>query len=1174
MAVQFGNTWWGQAYLGALTQIDYENRLARGKSYARNERVLDIDIRDNMVNAKVQGSRSKPYKVRLVHVPLLPADQKKLTSLLASRPDLTSEILNLRLPSEVLELCQNIGVQLFPSTWRDIKLTCSCPDWAVPCKHIAAVIYLISNEIDKDPFMVFKLLQFDLAAALAKKGVVPKTTTALLPVPSLSSILIGTVAERGKPPFDPQVFNTIDLSSIPHLGTTIPGLLEPRPVFYPQDDFRMILEILYSHLCKKSADKRYAQKAESVSFADLRKIDYLELVLDERLTFNALWLEGPEEQMTSSLENLETVIYLLESLEPEQLSLLASDFALIHTAWQIALHCVRAGAMIPVLLAQSDKTLFIQWQMCTHVHAIHKQVQLLSQILRQDFVTIELYNGEISNLDPAHQTRALINLFIHYFVTGTELRLSNPKPDPVFAAFFQNQSLPDNSVSDRRTCATIYQWLSLLYNSGHGYQPRIWIHEKRNQIFELTVELESEQNPEDRWVPLSDFMEDKRFAQERTGVLQMLSQLGEYIPSLRNAIRHQGKKPISLKEDEVIRMLGLMETVMQVTGMKIMLPKSLENLLRPKRSLQIKGSPKTNSAGILALEKILSFEWRIAVGDQSLSPEEFMRMTRNAGQLIKIKDQYVLLDPQEMQRLYAQLSKANPLSGPELLRYAIAEEFDGTPVQLTAEVIKWLTQFREAPDIPVPARLNATLRPYQLRGFSWLWKNAKLGFGSMLADDMGLGKTLQVLTFLQKAKEAGWLDNAPALIVAPATILTNWSRECERFTPDLISYIYHGAQRTIPKQPFDILITTYGLLRADQKKLAKISWSVIVIDEAQQIKNTTAAQTRAVWEMPAQVRIAMSGTPVENRLSEYFSISQFVNPGYLGTQASFRRDFSLPIEQHRNQHRLDLFRRMTAPFILRRLKTDKSIIHDLPDKIVINRYIALTPEQASLYEATTQRVLQEISQAENEISRKGLVLKLLLQLKQICNHPAQFLKRGKPDSGRTGKSEALREIIEQIRDGGQKAIIFTQYREMGEILLHMLREWGEDAQFLHGGLTRKERDHMVSSFQEHHWPSVLVLSIKAAGTGLNLTAATHVIHYDLWWNPAVEAQATDRAFRIGQKHNVTVHRIITRNTLEEQIDQLMERKKQLADMTVTAGEKWIGELTNTEIQELVVLKDK
>ncbi len=408
----------------------------------------------------------------------------------------------------------------------------------------------------------------------------------------------------------------------------------------------------------------------------------------------------------------------------------------------------------------------------------------------------------------------------------------------------------------------------------------------------------------------------------------------------------------------------------------------------------------------------------------------------------------------------------------------------------------------------------------------------------------------------------------------PTTLLTNWSKEIARFAPDLTAHVYHGAtrQQSLPDVA-DIILTTYGMVRSGMEAFQKNSWQLLVLDEAQNIKNMSAAQSMAVKKIKASVRIAMTGTPVENRLSKYFSIFDFTNHGYLGSLKTFTEEYPKPIELERNHAVLASFQRATMPFVLRRVKTDKSIISDLPDKVEINQYCSLGPEQAALYQNVVDESLRAISSAaEDTIKRQGLVLKMLTALKQICNHPAHYLKKPDADPALSGKAQRLLEVLAQTLESGEKTLIFTQYREMGELLVPLLRErLGVETAFLHGGVSRSARDKMVDDFQQRQSARVLLLSLKAGGTGLNLTAASNVIHYDLWWNPAVEAQATDRAYRIGQHRNVQVNRFITQSTFEEKIDAMLQSKKELANLAVAAGEKWVGDLSDKALSELVKL---
>ena len=438
-----------------------------------------------------------------------------------------------------------------------------------------------------------------------------------------------------------------------------------------------------------------------------------------------------------------------------------------------------------------------------------------------------------------------------------------------------------------------------------------------------------------------------------------------------------------------------------------------------------------------------------------------------------------------------------------------------------------------------------------------------------MADDMGLGKTIQVISFILKQKETGALKQ-PALVVCPTTLLGNWVKEIKNFAPILKTSVYHGIDRELDTKA-DIIITTYAILRIDIEKIKKQKWSMLIIDEAQNIKNPDTSQTQAVKQIKADTKIAMTGTPVENKLTELWSIFDFINRGYLGTIRDFQKGYAIPIEKFKQTNRAEKLRLAISPFILRRLKTDKSIISDLPDKVVLNEYCYLTKTQAALYQSVLDNLMSDISKL-NGINRRGMIFKLITALKQICNHPYQYLKAGDISKDVSGKADQLVSIVKQILENDEKTLIFTQYKEMGNILSTILNdELNINPLFFHGSLNRTQREELIKDFQDKKDSNVMILSLKAGGTGLNLTAATNVIHYDLWWNPAVEDQATDRTYRIGQDKNVMVHRFITLGTFEEKIDEMINNKKDLANVAVFEGEKIITELSDEEIYKIFSL---
>ena len=471
-----------------------------------------------------------------------------------------------------------------------------------------------------------------------------------------------------------------------------------------------------------------------------------------------------------------------------------------------------------------------------------------------------------------------------------------------------------------------------------------------------------------------------------------------------------------------------------------------------------------------------------------------------------------------------------------------------------------------------PKSLTGKLRPYQKIGYSWLIQNIKYKFGCILADDMGLGKTIQILSAILYFKEHNQFDSESTLIIVPPTLISNWENEIKKFTPELTYHIYHGSNRTFPLEEYDIILTSYGVVRLDLDMFLDKTWLLCVIDEAQNIKNPNTEQTKAIKSVNASTKIALTGTPIENRLMDYWSIFDFVNKGYLSTKDDFKRNYVMPIEKLEDPEVLENLKTIAKPFVMRRLKTDDDIKEELPDKLVNDIYCTLTKKQIRLYNAILEEIFFDIENSKG-IQRKGIILKILTALKQTCNHPAQFLAIKNPKISESGKMELLVDILENILDMDEKVIIFTQYVEMGKLIQQLIsKKFKTDVLFLHGSQTLKEKTEIIDAFQEDPNYKIFVATLKTGGTGLNLTAASNVIHYDLWWNPAVENQATDRVHRIGQKKDVMVYRFITKGTLEEAIDAISKRKIDLAGKAISNDETFITEMSNEELKKILSLR--
>lgn len=597
-----------------------------------------------------------------------------------------------------------------------------------------------------------------------------------------------------------------------------------------------------------------------------------------------------------------------------------------------------------------------------------------------------------------------------------------------------------------------------------------------------------------------------------------------------------------------------------------------------KARLRIDSDEKLPGNG-LALDDIVAFDWEVSLGDQVLEAEELERLAALKTPLLSLRGRWIEVGPGDVERarrMWGEMRGGQTTAGQALSRVldigVEAAEVRGWVGDLVSELAARETW----PEPPVPAGFAGELRPYQRRGYTWLDFMSRWGLGACLADDMGLGKTPQMLALLARRHEEG--ERRPALVVCPTSVLGNWQREANRFAPDLAVMIHHGTARVrgevfrAKAARHALVLTSYALLSRDLEFLRGVDWSGLVLDEAQNIKNWQTKQARAAHALTAAYRVALTGTPVENNVGELWSIMDFLNPGLLGSRAAFRQAFYLPIQTWGDAEAAQRLRRRTAPFILRRLKTDPGIVADLPEKQEINVPCTLSKEQVTLYRAVVDESMQTLEGADG-MRRRGVVLATLSKLRQICNHPAQFLKDHSRTGGRSGKLARLTEMLEEVRAAEDRALVFTQFFQMGQILVRHLEElWDEEVPFLHGGTPRAKREAMIERFQNGaDAPPFFVLSLKAGGTGLNLTRATRVFHYDRWWNPAVENQATDRVFRIGQERNVQVYKALCSGTVEEKVDAIVERKRALAERVVGGGEAWLTELSTAELKELFTL---
>jgi superfamily II DNA or RNA helicase len=738
-------------------------------------------------------------------------------------------------------------------------------------------------------------------------------------------------------------------------------------------------------------------------------------------------------------------------------------------------------------------------------------------------------------------------------------------------------------------CGEVAEWLDSLGDGlGGGAIPglRITLPDGPDGPFEAVVQLRSQLDPSlvvdaaELWSAPAVVL-DRLGVNAETDLLLGLRRLAKAWSPVAPLLDQPCPEALDLTDDDAMDLLGPAAATVASTGVEVLWPAELgaqEVLLRA-----VVGSPApaaVTEAG-LTMDTLVEVRLEATIDGRVMTTAELDALAEAKRPMVRLRGKFVLADPALFERL--RRGGVRRVGAATALAAALAGTIgdgEGGVVQvscvgllagLAERVAEARNQAELQHELREPPGLASTLRPYQRRGLAWMAALGELGLGACLADDMGLGKTIQALALHLHRHHRLGPEAGPTLVVCPATLLSNWQREAARFAPNVAVRRYHGGERHLEAVRADeVVLATYGTVRRDRPALAEIRWGMVVADEAQHVKNPLSRTARELRQIPSEIRLAMTGTPLENRLSELWSILDWAVPGILGPLETFRREVAIPVERHRNPDATAAFARVVRPFLLRRHKLDPGIAPELPPKVETDEIVPLSAEQATLYGAVVKEVLAQIAEAEG-MARRGLVLKLLTALKQVCNHPAHYLGQRGPLAGRSGKLEAFDELSAAMLDGGEQVLVFTQYVVMGRLLQRHLADRGTPSSFLHGGVGLAGRQAMVDDFQAGG-TRVLLLSLKAGGTGLNLTAATQVIHYDRWWNPAVEDQASDRAWRIGQDRVVQVHRLVTEGTVEDKVAALLTAKRQLADAVVGGGEAWLSELSDSDLADLVTLQ--
>ena len=853
---------------------------------------------------------------------------------------------------------------------------------------------------------------------------------------------------------------------------------------------------------------------------------------------------------------------------------LTDSYSSLNNLTQFVLKAIQKLYFIPKVVT-TDKLFSIKYELFSFTDELTASLKKLNKIAFDKMSSIK------------NTKDYLIDNYINYIIFKfIGLKISKFKEYKA-AMYFMKPLQQKRYIRSTDIATAISDWLDEIYIGKYNIIPVLNITKITDEDFELTLTIKNKQEgKEPEILPVEVLYSDAETIFDKPAdfvvsvIEKQLNYALKYYPELENLFEEENNFKLKMNVNEVYKVMANTAYYLNKAGIELVLPEDFGNIVVPRASINAKVKAGREAdlqellnfgANSMNLSNIFDFDYKIAIGDERISVDEFEALTKNAKGLVAYKNMYILLEDNEAQALIDKVK--NPsienLTRAELLHAALSgnvKDYEFDYDEAFANILKDLTKIQE---VTPPEGLKGSLRPYQENGLRWLYTNTIKGFGTCIADDMGLGKTIQVISLILKLKEENRIKGQ-TLVVCPTTLLGNWVKELHGFAPSLNVSVYHGPERKLDDKA-DVIVTTFAVLRIDIEDIKKKSWGMLVIDEAQNIKNPDTSQTLAVKSLKAEYKVAMTGTPVENRLTELWSIFDFINKGYLGTIREFQKRYAVPIEKFKQVNRAEKLKLSISPFVLRRLKTDKSVISDLPEKVVLDEYCYLSKTQAALYESTLNSIMGQISEAQG-INRRGMIFKLITALKQICNHPYQYKKSGEMTKDVSGKCDKFISVLDEILQNKEKSVVFTQYKEMGKILVPIVeKELSTTPLFFHGSLNTAQREAMLKQFTEDDESKIMILSLKAGGTGLNLTNATNVIHYDLWWNPAVEDQATDRTYRIGQKNNVMVHRLITLGTFEEKIDEMIKKKKELVNMAVFEGEKTITDLTDEEIYNIFTL---
>lgn len=1103
-----------------------------------------------------------------ISVPLFTeVEKERFLEALSKQEALTIRLIKQDLPNELRAIAEKQGLKLFPESWRDFSMHCSCDDYSTPCEHLSAVIYEIAEEIDKNPFLLFELHEMNLMRELdafyqkqeSKKMESVAVLNDLLDPPPAQGHFINEAGMKLSKPLKPQA---LDFTTIPEAGTQLLMLFRANE-FFDGIEIKEVLHQCYADASEVADQLLRGDAPEETLPFRIQPEDHLQLVFDENLLFKTLLLRdisGRQRQLTDFKP--EDLVQLLYTYDFKTLNRTHPNTLVLLHIFSFALNIAKNGTIAPQLLECVPGRYRVRWLPALAVEEVRELFEKLAPSLAPDFIVVER-KGVKRTQPAAEMLKTISSFFLGHFVAAKAETDDRP-----LVQLFQNTAEPPlQKLESPEFAERIHRWLNNYYITKKDYVPVVKVEEVKGQ-YQVELMVHYVPTPLMPPIPLDVFLQQKKYEAVRVDVMKDMELLLEFFPQLSLALESEGRKKLSYNPTRFMEVLLRNLPAIELFGMKTLLPPGMKEYVRPQLSLLVNKFIKTKkSAQELPFDKQFSFEWQMALGDTVISVEEFEELVSSVDGVVYLGGRYVLVDEDQLIHLSEKLDEKPNFNSFESLHILFTERYKGAGVRFTPEAEAHLKEFLAPREFPLPKRLGYELTPYQLTGYDYLMKNARHGYGTVLADDIGLGKASQVIAMLLKFKDEGLLEQDKLLVIVPTPLLANWQRKMRLLAPTLVTAVYYGKKRPLGVSSPDVIITSFDTASDEVELLKKMPWHCIVVDEAQWIGDPTSEVTQNVKALPAQLRIAIINRQIENSLGDLWSIMDFVNPGYLGSPTKFMHQFEHPILREHDQRRSALFTKIVAPFMLRRMKTDKDIISELPAKIETDLYASLSPEQHELYHNLVQRDLKLALTETDANRRQTIVLSLIRDLRKICNHPYQYTRGGSKMPELSGKMELLVELLDNSYANGLKTMVFTQFPETGDILVKAIKDiFGKEPLYIHSSMGMAQQDEMVFNFQRNPVFDTLVLATTPTTAGLNLTAANNVVLFDRVWNPKLESQMVDRNCSTVPPKIAMHWRLATAGTFEERLDELLRTEKD--QITAAVGENWIGALSVQDLEWL------